>query len=153
MRKSFAALVLLVMPAAVLAQGGRGERGGRGFGPGRFGNPVELVLQHKTELNLTADQVTKLEDVARKLEEQNKPIIAELEKERGNGKPGELTDKQREEMRDAMEKLRDNREDAQKQVASILTDQQEQQLTHTTDRGMSTAPERPHPARRTGGCP
>src|SRR5262245_30103210 len=127
MRKSFAALVLLVMPAVVLAQGGRGERG-RGFGPGGFGNPVEIVLDHKTELNLTADQVTKLEDVARKLEEQNKPIIAELEKERGNARPDELTEKQREEMRDAMEKLRDNREDAQKKVAATRTDQQEEQL-------------------------
>ena len=121
MRKYLAALALLVWPATLLAQGGRGERGGRGFGP-RGGNPVEVILQHRSELNLTADQVSKLEAVASKLEESNKPLVAELQKQRPEGqRPQELTEQQREQLRGVMEKLRDNREDAQKQVAAILT--------------------------------
>ena len=127
MRKFLAALALLVLPAALLAQGGRGERGGRGFGPGP--SPVEVALQHRSELNLTADQVSKLEAVASKLEESNKPLIAELQKNRPEGqRPQELTEQQREQMRAVMEQLRDNREDAQKQVASILTDQQKERV-------------------------
>ncbi len=129
MRKYLAALTLLVLPAALLAQGNRGERGGRGFGAGGPGmNPVEMILEHRSELNLTADQVGKLESVAKKLDEQNQPIIAELQKLRGNGRSEELTEQQREQVRAAMEKVRDNREDAQKAVAEILTAQQEEQL-------------------------
>ena len=129
MRKFLAALTLLVLPATLLAQGGRGERGGRGFGPGRMGNPVEVVLQHRSELNLTAEQVTKLEAVASKLKESNKPLMAELQKRRTEGqRPQDMTEQQREQMRDVMEKVRANREDAQKQVAAILTQQQNEQL-------------------------
>ena len=103
MRKYLAALTLLVLPAAVLAQGGRGERGGRGFGA-RGGNPVEVILQHRSDLDLTADQVSKLEAVASKLDESNKPLIAELQKQRPEGQTRqELTEQQREQMRGVME--------------------------------------------------
>jgi DNA anti-recombination protein RmuC len=145
MRKFLAALTLLVLPATLLAQGGRGERGGRGFGPGRMGNPVQIVLQHGSELNLTADQVTKLEAVASKLEESNKPLVADLQKQRTEGqRPQAMTEQQREQMRGVMEKLRANREDAQKQVAAILTQQQNEQLR-------SFRPERIKGSERPGG--
>src|SRR5262245_9588174 len=124
MRRYLAALALLALPATLLAQGGR-ERGGRGFGPGA--NPVEFVLQHRSDLNLSADQVTKLEAVASQLEQNNKPIIAELQKNRPANRQ-EMTEQQREAMRSVMEKLRDNREDAQKQMAGILTQDQETKL-------------------------
>jgi DNA anti-recombination protein RmuC len=88
-----------------------------------------LVLQHRSELNLTADQVTKLEAVASKLEDSNKPLMAELQKQRPEGqRPQDMTAQQREQMRNVMEKVRGNREDAQKQVAAILTQQQNEQL-------------------------
>src|SRR5262245_41724469 len=124
MRRYLAALALLVLPAALLAQTGK-ERGGRGFGAGA--NSVEFVLQHRSDLTLSADQVTKLEAVASQLEQNNKPIIAELQKNRPASRQ-EMTEQQREEMRSVMEKLRGNREDAQKQVAAILTQDQKTKL-------------------------
>jgi Spy/CpxP family protein refolding chaperone len=61
-----------VLPAAAHAQ----EQGtpARERGPGAFGG----LLRHRAELNLTDDQVRRLESIRQRLEEQNRPLLERL---------------------------------------------------------------------------
>ena len=74
--------------------GGRGGMGGEGRGRGgpRYGgpqaapaapdlsNPVKLIVASKDSLKLTADQVLKVDSVAKALDAQNEPLIAQVKR-------------------------------------------------------------------------
>jgi Spy/CpxP family protein refolding chaperone len=122
MRKAIAFLGLLLLPAAVFAQQGPGRRGGREFQANLF----ERILQHKTDLALSADQVSKLEVLSKQLQEKQKPIIDEMRQQREAGvRRDQMTEEQREAARKNMEKLRDQREEALASLKSVLTDEQQ----------------------------
>jgi hypothetical protein len=122
MRKAIAFLGLLLLPAAVIAQQpGQRRGGGREFQSNLF----ERVLQHKTDLALSADQVSKLETLSKGLQEQQKPLIDEMRKQREAGvRRDQMTEEQREAARKNMEKLRTQREAALASLKSVLTDEQ-----------------------------
>jgi hypothetical protein len=127
MKKYGFLLVLLLLPSVVLAQGGR--RGGR-MGPGGAQrNIVEVIINQKAELELTAAQIASLEPIAKKLDEQNKPVLEELQKLRGSGtNPREMSEEQRAQLRPLMEKMREHREAALKEAQLVLTDAQKEKL-------------------------
>jgi len=75
-KRFMVAAVLLALPSVVNAQGGR--RGG--MGGGMMASPLQIVLEKKTELNLAADQVTKIEGLQTALDEENKAPRAEIQK-------------------------------------------------------------------------
>jgi Spy/CpxP family protein refolding chaperone len=133
MRKTIALLGLLLLPAGLLAQG----RSQRREGPGRpQANVIEQVLQHKADLALTAEQVTRLETLSNQLSEKQKPILEEMRKQREGGvRPRDLTDEQRAEARKTMEKLRAHREEALNGVKDVLTDEQEQKVKSLLEDG------------------
>ena len=129
MRKYGLLLVsLLLVPSVAFAQGGR--RGAMRGGPeGVQRNIIEVIIAQKADLTLTAEQITSLEPIAKKLDEQNKPVLEEVQKLRGSGtSPREMSEQQREQMRPLMEKLRENREAALKEAQPVLTDAQRDKL-------------------------
>ena len=108
------AAMSLVLPAAAQAQDGQRQMGGRG----PMLNTVAWLLTNKAEFNATADQVAKIEVIAKKFD-------TETEKLRGE------FDKVREEMRNGggdrqtmMQKMRPIRDELQKKdeaaVAEVL---------------------------------
>jgi hypothetical protein len=122
MRKTMAVIALLLLPAAAMAQRGRGGR----MRPDSAmqNNVVEVVLQHKTDLSLNSDQVSKLEAIGKKLEEANKPIAEELRKQQGAGRARDLTEEQRTALRATMEKVRENRTKALDEMKAVLNEEQ-----------------------------
>ncbi|MBV6458124.1 MAG: hypothetical protein HONBIEJF_01247 [Fimbriimonadaceae bacterium] len=126
MKNTLKALVVsavLVLGAVAFAQdqgGGRGGRGG-GFGmrgmQGRGGTPLALVNRTdvQADLNLTADQKSKLTALREKQQEE---MRANMENMRGGG--GD-----REEM---MKQFREMQEKNDKAVAAILTEEQNKRI-------------------------
>jgi Spy/CpxP family protein refolding chaperone len=73
--------------------------------------------------------VSKLEAISQKLEQKEQPIMEKMRAARGNGgRPGELTEQQRNEMRETMDKLRDDHKDALEDARDVLTKEQAQKL-------------------------
>ncbi|MBX6366128.1 MAG: Spy/CpxP family protein refolding chaperone [Gemmatimonadetes bacterium] len=120
------ALGLLALPAAVSAQRPGGP-GGRGMMMMR-GDPVAMILEHKADLGLTDEQVTKLQDVQKRLEEQNKPLREQMQKEMNGASFRDLTDEQREKLRPVFEGLRENSRKAMDEAREILTPEQRDKM-------------------------
>jgi hypothetical protein len=128
MRKYASALILLLLPTVVLAQG-EGRRGRRG-GPSEMQrNVVQMIIEHKADLALSAEQVAQLEPIARKLDDENKPVVEELQKFRAAVQnPRTMSEQEREQVRTHMAKLRAHRESALTQVAAVLSADQQTKL-------------------------
>lgn len=86
-RSILLALALAALPLPVLSQqaperGARPEWGTtRGRKPDHH-RPFALLLDHRRELGLSADQVARLQVVARRLEERNRPLRDQLRRQR-----------------------------------------------------------------------
>jgi hypothetical protein len=162
--RSFAlALAVLAAPAPLLAQDRDAPRpehrpGLEQRGPGRR-NPVERLLRRREQLNLSADQVRRLEAIQQRVESQNRPLIERLQALHGNGprqrvRRGELTEQQRAELRaqaerireqarPTREQLRQNLDAARREVEAVLTDAQKQQIRQwAQERGNRRGPGR-----------
>jgi Spy/CpxP family protein refolding chaperone len=121
------ALTLMLVPSVLLAQVA-GRQGGRRGGPEALQrNVIEIIIQKKAELSLTAEQVAQLEPIGKKLDEDNKPVVETLAKLRGTGMR-DLTDEQRAELRTQMETLRENRMAALEQANAVLSSDQQAKL-------------------------
>lgn len=118
------AVGLLALPAAVSAQGPGGP-GGRG---GMRGGVAAMALEHKADLNLTDEQVAKLQDIQKKLDEKNKPLREKMEKQTNGASFRDLTDEQREALRPIMEDLRENSRKSADEVREVLTKEQQDKL-------------------------
>lgn len=112
MRKAvvFAVALGLAVPALASAQGG-GQRG-----PGMMQqNVAQLLVDKKADLGLSAEQVTKLEVVAKTLEEKNAPLIEEMRAARQNGAD-------RQAMMATMQKIRTHSDEAfEKEIKPVLS--------------------------------
>ena len=82
------ALVLATAPSLAEAQG----RGGRGFGMGQP-NPIQAILSaaDSLQLNLTAEQRTRLGAIQTELDEENAPRMAQIQQAMGGGAPDMAT--------------------------------------------------------------
>ena len=136
----------------------RGPRAGmerRARGEGRqLRNPIAGMLERRQQLNLSADQVNRLQAIQSRLESQNRPLVERMQALRGQpgdrpgARGGELTPEQRaqiertrEQFRPIAEQLRENRQTAMRDAVAVLTDAQRQQIRqfhreHGERRGM-----------------
>ena len=92
-------------PGADTARGGRWEQGGRQHRPAFQG-----LLAHREVLQLTAAQVTRLQEIGRRLEERNRPIRAQLQAQQEQFKAQRRAQMERltpEQRRDTLRRLRD----------------------------------------------
>jgi len=80
-RRVMIAMALLAVPTMAFAQGG-----GQGRGQGRGGpalSPLAIVLEHKADLKLAAEQVTKVEAMEKELTEKRLTLTSEEVKQQG----------------------------------------------------------------------
>ena len=125
MKKTIAVIALLLLPTAAIAQRPRAERGQQQ----PQNNAVELVLEQKAKLNLTTEQVTKLQTFAKQLEEKNKPTIEQIQKLRESGtRARDMSEEQRAAMRKLMDTIQANRKAAMDSVRTVLSDEQKKAL-------------------------
>jgi len=147
------ALALVSVPGALNAQetGAARQHGGHGHGARAGmarGEPFARLLERRQELQLTAEQVTRIEAIRDRLRTQNQPLIEQLqaarrqaglpERRQGEARGGERprpTEEQRQAMRQLRERtrpvaeqLRTNTRTAMREVHGILTEQQRDQL-------------------------
>lgn len=135
---ALAALVLVAAPLAAQGQG-RGPAMGRGMmrgGPDGMGrNPVAVVLDHRAELELTADQVRQLEAIRERVEAENGPRWERLKAAFGDADPSQMSDEERQALRERMRELQPVRQEiratnraAGGEIHEILTEEQETRL-------------------------
>jgi Spy/CpxP family protein refolding chaperone len=138
------AFALLLTPLAGEAQQQGQPRSGppqqdvRRFDP-RDTGPVALLLRNRAELKLTAEQVTRLQEIDAQVEVKNRPFVTQLvEMRRTLPRPQrgrEPTPEQREafvaQMRAAeplMKSIDENWKSAMRQVGQILTEEQKAKI-------------------------
>ncbi|HET8655596.1 MAG TPA: Spy/CpxP family protein refolding chaperone [Longimicrobiaceae bacterium] len=105
--------------------------------------PVQRLLRDRDRLGLTDDQVARLQEIDRAMEEQNRPFVAQLLELRRELKvqpwfprpPEEMTAEQRafahehfERARPLLQKIRENNRAAMTRVGQVLTGAQRAQL-------------------------
>jgi hypothetical protein len=123
------AAALLAVPAAIDAQVQPDQRG-----PGSF------ILQHRAELNLSAEQVARLEAIQQRVRSQNEPLLAQLRAAGlARGEPGQMrahiegrTPEQRAAMRQRFENMtpeqREQLRGERRQRFENMTPEQREQL-------------------------
>lgn len=144
----------LLAAAPVAAQGGRADstrapRWERGAGRGESRPAMERLVALRQELQLTDAQVTRLQEIGRRLEERNAPFRAQLAAQREQYKAErraqmeKLTPEQRRDtlrmlrerggrreipqaMRAPMERMRENLQAAMQEAQAVLTPQQKE---------------------------
>ena len=141
---SVLALAMMGVPAAATAQGAadssaQATADSSAQKHGRWGmrrDRIGYLLEHRADLKLTDAQVARLTEVRRRLEEQNRPLLARLDSLRASrakrdGRSGEPTDEGREawrerrrEARPAFRQLRANYRIAMRTVRDGLTPEQ-----------------------------
>jgi Spy/CpxP family protein refolding chaperone len=110
----------------------------RFFGPVDPG-PVQFLLRNRAELRLTAEQVSKLQEIDRQMEEKNQPYVAQLVQMRRQLSPPprgrEPTPEQRQafeaQMRAAeplLKKIRENNFASMRQVGDVLSEEQKAKI-------------------------
>jgi hypothetical protein len=109
------AILALAAPSVVHAQGGGRQGGGRGMQQ----NVAALLIEHKDELKLTADQSGKLEEWKKKLDEKNAPLVKQMQEMRDAGTMD------REKMQGISAEMRKNNEEAQAEIMKLLDEAQQ----------------------------
>ena len=101
--------------------------------------PVQFLLRNRVVLSLTTDQVTRLQEIDRQMDERNRPYVMQLLQIRRQiprrARESEMTPQQleayRAQLRAAqplLERIRANNHVAMKDVGSVLTDPQKTRL-------------------------
>lgn len=154
-------LALLATPAALEGQRpapGEAEHGGRM----RHG-PVEMLLRERERLGLDAQQVARLEEIDRRMQERNGPVVARLVEMRRQLRaefPGpfeEMAPEQREQFRrrlreahPLLKEIRQNNDAAMREVGELLTPPQKEQVRELL-REHRQRKEHGHERKRRGG--
>lgn len=113
---------LAAAPSALEAQTQRGTHGQEQGVRGPHGAPVAMLLQHRAELGLSAEQVNRLEAIGQRLEQQNAPLVAQLrasgawqDREQMRERMQSMTPEQRQQMRERMRNMTPEQRDAMRQ--------------------------------------
>jgi hypothetical protein len=148
MRKGFGFILLLLglalapLPLAAQQQGQQpGQQQGQRQSTGRFvrlgdSGPVQFLLRNRAELKLTAEQVTRLEEVDREVEAKNRQYVTQLvqiRRELPRGRGREPTTEQRQlfdaQMKPLLMKIDENWKVAMRQVmGQVLTEEQKARI-------------------------
>jgi Spy/CpxP family protein refolding chaperone len=110
--------LILVAAAALMGSASTAiAQGPPAGGPGRMRSAVAIVLENKDTLALTAEQVSKIEEIRKAAEVKNQPIIEKMRaaRESGAGMEG---------AREIMAEARKNDEEAFNAALALLTDAQ-----------------------------
>ena len=110
--------LMLVAAAALLGSASTAiAQGPPAGGPGRMRSAVAIVLENKDTLALTAEQVTKLEEIRKAAAAKNEPIMEKMRaaRESGAGMEG---------AREIMAEARKNDQEAFDAALALLTDVQ-----------------------------
>ncbi|MFW5951757.1 MAG: hypothetical protein ACOCVZ_06565 [Gemmatimonadota bacterium] len=139
MKTTLVLVMLLAVTAPAVAQRGGP---GRGMGPGMIAagpglmarNPAAVVLEHREALDLTASQVTRLEEIRERVARENEPRWAQLRGAFG-ADPQEMTvaewQARRQRTRDLAPmraEIRATNHAAGEEIHELLTDAQEAKL-------------------------
>lgn len=134
-------LGLVVIPMQLEAQ--QQGKPGRSSGPERFfrikPGPVHFLLRNRAELRLTAEQVVKLQEIDREMEEKNQPYVTQLVQMRRQLPPHvhgrEPTPEQRQAFKARMraaepllKKIHENNAASMRQVGEVLSEEQKQRI-------------------------
>jgi hypothetical protein len=133
LRILLSAAVLLGLTAGLL------EAQPRGVPVSADQGPVETLLEYRAQLNLTAQQVTRLEGIGREMAEANLPLASRLMeirrafRSRSFGPPDQMTPEERArfdaylaEARPLMERIEGNNREAMRRVSDVLTQEQKE---------------------------
>lgn len=128
-------LAVLCAPAGLAAQRPPSPEAEQ---PGRHG-PVEMLLRNRERLGLDSLQLARLEEIGRRMEERNRPMVTRLLDMRRQLRsefpvpPEEMTPAQREEFhrrlqdaRPLMKEIRENNRAAMREVGELLTQAQKE---------------------------
>jgi hypothetical protein len=131
------ALALMVAPAPLAAQQSPDTAPAAPHHWSRGHGPVEKLLRHRAELNLSAAQVARLEEINQRMEERNRPLVRQLVEMRREWGPEfrrsrrEMTPEQREELhrrmkeaRPLFERIHENNRAAMREVGEVLNEEQ-----------------------------
>ncbi len=145
----FAALLLLAaLPAASQAQRGRGGLRGRAaeaMAAAQDASVLGVILTHKEELKLTADQVTKIRRIDSTTTAANAPTTEKLRALRadsaaGGGRPAQMTQEQRalaaQKLRDAaplLKEIAERNAKAADEAKALLNQEQKDALQKLVD--------------------
>ena len=124
-------------------------------------NPVAVLLERREQLQLTDEQVQRLEALGARVERENAPRIEQLRAVLGDRSFRDLSDEERAAVRDRMRELepvrdalRETNRAAMTEARGILTAEQATQLRETMRRGMrdrpANRPNRPDRPQRPG---
>lgn len=144
MRKlaGFLLATALVVPTALSAQGGPG--GGRMM----MRNPIAIAIDHKSDLQLTDDQVAKLTAIEKALTEKNAPVREKMQQLRQGVDFQSMTDEQRQEMRQKamplMQEMRANTDAARANAEKLLKPEQVTKLQEILQQEMPQRGPRPN---------
>ncbi|HUP89321.1 MAG TPA: Spy/CpxP family protein refolding chaperone [Longimicrobiales bacterium] len=139
----------LLLPAASFAQDGPpGGRGGRGQGRMMQQSTVAWLLDdvQKEQYRPSGEQIAKLQTISEKLQKDFDEQRAKMQKMRdeamnGGGDRGKM----REEMREAMDKLRKKDEEAVEDALKVLNDEQKKVVKDLLDARKKEMDSRPRP--------
>jgi hypothetical protein len=149
-RMAGAAVALVLVASPVVAQGagqdsvpGRMGRGMLRGGPAAMErNPAAAVLEHREALELTAEQVSRLEAIRDHVAQENSPRWEQLRAAFGDANPRDMTPEERQAHRAQMQALAPVRDEiratnraAGEEIHELLTDDQEATLRPLMRRG------------------
>lgn len=116
------------------------------MGRGMMMNPLQVVLDKKTELNLATDQVTRIEELKKALEEQNRAPMAEMLKIReAHPERTSMSEEERTKMRAQGMLIQANNNAAREKLKDVLSAEQLEAANKAIDEA------RPMRGRRGGG--
>ena len=132
-------LVLIPLQLEAQQQGKPGQVSGRDrffrIDPG----PVQFLLRNRAELQLSAEQVVKLQEIDRQMEEMNRPYVSQLVDMRRQlprlTRGREPTPEQREAFKSQMraaepllKKIHENNAGSMRQLGDVLSEEQKQKI-------------------------
>jgi hypothetical protein len=129
LKKAAILVTLLLLPAALHAQqGGQGRggmgMGGMGMGMGMGENVPEFIAGKAAELQLTEDQVARIQVIARRFAAQNDSIMGQLRAAMQGGGMREVGAAERERLMAERQKMMKLAEHAMHETDEILTTDQ-----------------------------
>ena len=111
-------LACALLPATLTAQARERGRMGERMIPHVL---ASTLLEHRERLELTEEQATRLDQIRESLRDRNRELLAEVEALRGDNRPGDLTQAQRDEISEKIRVLRANVAEANEQARDLLT--------------------------------
>ncbi len=130
----------ILVAAAILVSGATvaAAQGGPTGGPGRMRSAVLIVLDNRDSLQLSAEQVAKIDSLAKQLATENQPIMEKMRAARESGGGMEAA-------RAIMAEARKNDDEAFTAALALLTDAQKPMAQEIVTKARESMRRRPPP--------